>query len=451
MKKILCILLLLPHLLQAGSEDDNACHNLIDQMAIRTISEDELNDIRATSNPSSTWTKPLIIDNNNPNFANTNIYQFESDIIYNPGLKYTYPPTYSDYPAAIIVAKDNMTIDLNGFNLSLSPASTANFLTNSPTYGIAVYQGVKNLKIISSAPITRKGSITGFSGYAIYATGLLQSYNTYDIFLNYIKNLTIDNILITQNINGIYILNAVQVSITNTHIIYNFSSRPLFGVNFINVLNGFVELCRINQNYSFSDIIAINLRDTTNNQVNACEISSNRSIVDGNATGIKVSAVGGGLLSSIANTIENTNINRNLCSYTANKKSIGINITSGSLHNVINNCNADLHGNVPSSASPPSPLPVGIGIQLEDSDFNQINNNRCGYNSDYGISDTDTPSTSFFTKNFCALNLTANYSVIVPGTSGPIALPTIILSSGDLTAYTGAGPILSNLETLVPV
>ncbi|MDP3793107.1 MAG: hypothetical protein Q8Q89_05290, partial [bacterium] len=133
------------------------------------------------------------------------------------------------------------------------------------------------------------------------------------------------------------------------------------------------------------------------------------------------------------------------------KTSIGINIASGSLHNVIDSCNADLHGNVPSSASPPSPLPTGIGIQIDNSAFNQINSNRCGYNENYGISDTDSPSTSFFTKNFCALNLDANYNVIVPSTSGPIALPTLILSSGDLTSYTGAGPILSNLETLVPV
>ncbi|MDP3787767.1 MAG: hypothetical protein Q8Q60_00440, partial [Candidatus Chromulinivorax sp.] len=365
MKKIFCILLLLPHLLHAELEENSPCQNLTDHIGIRTISEDELNDIRATSNSGATWTQPLIIDSSNPNFTNNSLYQLESNIVYNPGLKYVYPSTYSDYPAAIIVAKDNMTIDLNGFNLSLSPASAANFLTNNPTYGIAVYQGVKNLKIISSGTLSQKGSITGFSGYAIYATGILQSYNTYDIFSNYIKNLTIDNILITQNINGIYVLNAIQVSITNTAVIYNFSARPLFGINFTNVLNGFIELCRINQNYSLSDIIAIILRDTTNAQVTDCEISSNRCIVDGNATGIKISAVGGGLLSSEGNSIKNCNINRNLCSYTASKTSIGINIASGSLHNVIDSCNADLHGNVPSSASPPSPLPTGIGIQID--------------------------------------------------------------------------------------
>lgn len=401
--------------------------------------------------PSSTWTQPLIIDNNNPAFNNTSVYQFQSNIVYNPGIRYTYPTTYTDYPAAIIVAKDNMTIDLNGFNLSLDPSSSPNFLTNSPTYGIAVYQGVKNLKIISSTAVNRKGSITGFSGYAIYAAGIIQNYNSYDINSNYIKNLVIDNLLITQNINGIYVLNAIQATISNTHLIYNFSPRALFAINFYNVLNGIIESCRINQNYTFSHVIGINLTNTVNGQVQSCQITANRSMQNGNSTGIKVAAVGSGLLLSTANSIENCDINRNTCSYTASRESIGIDLTAGSIHNIIENCSCALHGPIPSASPPPTPAIIGIGIRLDGSDFNQINSNRCGYNSTYGISDTNRASTSFFTRNFCALNLIANYNVMVPNPPGPtIPLPTIILSSGDLNGYTGAGPILSNLETSIP-
>lgn len=399
--------------------------------------------------PSSIWAQPLIIDNNNPEFNNKSVFKFEDNILYKPSAQYTYPIAYNSYPAAIIIAKDNVTIDLAGFSLSLDPSSASNFLTNNPIYGISVVPGVKNVKIISSSSLEQKGSIFGFSGFAIYIYGMTQSYNTYDVYSNMVKNIVINNLLITQNINGIYILNSLEASISNTNIIYNYSPRPLFGIYYSNVLNGHITSCRINQNFTFSDVCGIALQDTINITVQNCETNANRSVKNGNATGILIT--GSSSSSSSANELLNCHATRNLCAYLTGKKSIGFSINNGSFHNVIENCRAALCSHSPSYAGTPAPTipPQGIGFQLNGANSNQVFNNQAAYNDTYGFADSLLPSTSFWTKNMAILNILANYHVTLPSGSGTEPLPTLVLYLNDLDGFTGAGPQLVNIEVKV--
>lgn len=411
----------------------------------------------ANKRPQSVWTNPLIIDANNHDFDNLSVVKFTENIVYKPTPQYVYPSPYTYYQAAIIVAKDNVTIDLSGFNLSLDPSSAANFLTYNPTYGIAVYQGVKNLKIISSintsASNSIKGSISGFSGYAIYAYGITQSYNTYDIYSNYIKNLTIDNLLITQNINGIYILNGIQPTISNTNVIYNYSPRALFGIYLSNVLNGQIDTCKVNQNFSYSDVCGIYLQNTISFNVIDSEINFNKSLQNGDTTGVLIT--GNAPKSSLGNEIRNCNTTRNLCAYTATNKSVGINIQNISFYNVITGCRSALCSHSPlfPGATAPITPPTGIGIQINGGKSNQIFNNEATYNDTYGFSDTLLPaSASFWSKNTAALNGdgTNNYNVNVPTSTFPFVtpLPTTKIYLDNLDAVTGAGPLLVNIEVL---
>lgn len=460
MKKIFSIILLLPHILLTTSNHTNPEHDSDTQTMMHMIdtthndiSEDTFSSYPATRSALpphkpmvQTWTQPLIIDANNAAFANSSTFKFENNIIYNPGTKYTYPATYSDYPAAIIVAKDNMTIDLNGFNLSLDPASASNFLTNNPTYGIAIYQGVKNLKIISSSGPSQQGSITGFSGFAIYGTGVAQTYNSYDIYLNYIKNLTIDNLLITQNMNGIYILNGVNTTITNTNIVYNFSSRAVFGIFLVNVLDGLIDTCKANQNYSFVDVTGFCLQDTSNITVQNSQANANRSYKSGNVNGFVVSGSLLGTLSS-SNRVTNCIANRNLCSFVSGKKSVGFTINNKSHHNILENCISFYCGHVQAEGFAAT---FGIGFLLDDASFNQLHQNKSGYHDTYGYYDTATISSSFWTSNYGFFNTTANYNVTVPTSSGSAPLSTIVITPNDLNDYLGAGPILANISAELP-
>ncbi len=409
------------------------------------------------SQSSMIWKKPLIIDDNNHDFDNISEFTFSNNIIYKPDQNYTYPWMYNNYPAAIIVNKDNVTINLNGHNLSLDPSSAANFKMNSPIYGIAIYQGVKNLRIISSSPNghnekTHQGSITNFCGYAIYGSGSTQSYNSYDPYSNRIKNLMIDNLLITHNINGIFLENAITPNITNTNIIYNYSPRILYGIYYSNVLSGNIENCIINQNWSYLDVFGVYLQDTTNMSVSNCQASVNRSLKTGNATGFWL---GSSYLikgESSANTITNCTADRNLCSFSDNARSIGFHTTNLSHHNIITQNQSFNSGHTLQWPGIPNPttLPTGTGFQWDSSDFNQVSYNKAGYHLTYGFYDSAPISSSFFTANNSIFNL-INYHIIMPNlNASPGPLEVIVLLSNDVSAFTGAGPQLSNLSMITP-
>ena len=440
MKKIVLIILLLPSLIR--SEQQKIDTKIIN---IETIEQDTTNnrigDPIIPPKYHHVWTKPTIVDKNNHDYDDLSTIKLEGNVVYKPGLKYPYPSTYSSYPAAIIVAKDNMTIDLNGYTLSLDPTSAPNFLTNSPVYGIAVYRGVKNLKIISSSPLNQKGIITGFSDFAIYIDGLDESYNSYDIYSNRVKNVLIDNILITQNLNGIYVANALEITVSNTNLIYNYTARPFFGIYFSNILEGIIDNCKINLNSSFTDMHGINLEDTINVTVQNSQTNSNRSSQTGHAIGMQITQIN----DSSGNQILNCTSSGNLCASVNGQKSIGFNIDNQSHHNVIENCNAFLNSQVPGSG-----VTQGIGFQIDTGINNQIHKNKSGYNDTYGFYDTAVISTSFWTSNSGIFNGTSNYNIIVPTALGSTQLPRIVVTPDDLTAYLAAGPVLANISVELP-
>ncbi len=444
MKKILFIALLLSNFIEIKlhASDSN-------QPIIQEINGE--NNLRAdASKPTSTWMQPLIIDANNHQFDTIGTFKLSENITYKPASNYAYPPAYINYPAAIIIAKDNITIDLAGFTLSLSPSSS-NFLINKPIYGIAVLPGVKNVKIISTLSAEQKGCIFGFSGFAIYMLGTTTtSYGTYDIYANMIKNVIINNLLITQNMNGIYISNALEVSITNMSILYNFSPRILYGINFVNVLEGLIDSCKINQNYSYSDVYGICLQDTIGVVIENSATNLNQSTQYGDANGMNITA--STATTSHANQISNCTAHRNFCSFSTGKNSIGFSIDSQSHHNTIENCSSfgNSHSTTFGGAPAPVTYPQGIGFQLDSTNSNRIHNNKSGQHDTYGFYDTQAISTSFWTSNLAILNPTANYNITIPTHAGSQPLPTIVLSQNNLTAYTGTSPVLANIEVQVP-
>lgn len=406
-------------------------------------------------NKSITITKPIIIDSNNREFDGVNTFTFPCNIIYKPDPNYSTPFMYNNYTGAFIINKDNITIDFNGYNLSFDAPGTSNFMINNPTYGISIYQGVKNLRIISSSPnganhLTHKGSITNFTGYAIFGSGSAQSYNSYDVYSLRIKNLYIDNLLITQNKNGIYLENALNPTITNTNITYNYSPQIVYGIYFDNILDGLIDSCNMNQNWSYIDVYGMFLQDTTNLMVQNCQAGSNRSLKNGNATGILLTA-GTASTGSFDNIINNCTANRNLCANVSGRSSTGFHVNNLSRHNKLRECTSfhsgytDTPGITPQTTSPES-----IGFKFDSSNLNIISSCISGYQNTYGFLDTAGLSTSLYLKN-TAIYCGTNYEVRVPnrttGQAEPLAV--VRLYCNDTLESTGGGPDLVNYEMLL--
>ena len=429
-------------------QDDNSSQHLFTKAPTPTKPTD------APINPGNiiktmVITKPIIIDSNNREFDGISTFTFPCNIIYKPDPNYSTPFIYNNYTGAFIINKDNMTIDFNGYNLSFDAPSTSNFMINNQTYGIAIYQGVKNLKIISSSPNgssqpTHQGSITNFTGYAIFGSGSTQSYNSYDIYSLRIKNLLIDNLLITQNKNGIYLENAFNPTITNTNVIYNYSPQILYGIYFSNILNGLIDACNINQNWSYIDVYGIYLEDTTSLTVQNCQANSNMSLKSGNATGIKLTG-SAFLTASSDNFINNCIMNRNLCANFIGKSSIGLHVYQ-SERNVIQYCTSlnSGHTQTPAGLIPPTITPEGIGIKFQASNLNTVKNNTVGFHPNYGLQDTAAVSSCYFISN-TSMYCNINYDITVPDkTSGSSALKVINLYSNDTDSALGAGPLYAN-------
>lgn len=425
------------------SEDDSIPDNFIENEYSETY-----NGFRMDSNAiKSTWTEPLIIDDNNPQFKHTTTIRLKENIVFKPSPSYKYPANYSiSYPAAIIVAKSNVTIDLSGFTLSLDPSSASNFLTNQPLYGISIYSGVKNVKIISSGG---QGTIFGFSGYAIFGLGYPQG-SGYDPNGNLIQSLFIDNLILTQNISGIYLNHILQVSINNTNINYNYSPRPSFGIYLENANNGMIENCNVSQNTSYHDITGIYLFDTVNMIVKNCKVNFNAARRDGYATGIHIQ--GAILAKSVFNTITNCDTSNNLCGLVEGREARGILINGSTQHNIIINNTSfrNSYNTLFPGAVTPSINPIAYGIKVESGSNNQIDNNTCGFNDGYGFSDSLTPSQSFYQSNTALFNLTENYDITILGAIPPatISLPVVLVYPDDITNYNYQTPNLSNVSIL---
>jgi len=458
MKKMILILYFLTNIILSIEENQNLDNQEINQTEQINdtdsrpdedeIIEDEVienhSGFRMDSNTTmSTWTQPLIIDDNNPQFKHSSTIKFHENIVYKPSESYKYPPMYSiSYPAAIIVAKSNVTIDLSGFTLSLDPSSASNFLTNSPIYGISIYSGVKNVKIISSGG---KGTIFGFSGFAIFGLGYPRG-SGYDPHGNLIQTLFIDNLILTQNLSGIHLKGGLEVTIINTNINYNYSPRIAFGIYLERIRNGSIENCNISQNFSYHDITGIYLLDTSNFIVKNSMSIFNGSRKNGNATGIHIT---GGLLGgSIFNTITDCDTSNNLCGFIEGVVCSGILINGVTQHNIIKNCtsfrnsyNELFPGNIT-----PGIFPIAYGIRVESESKNQIRKNVCGFNSDYGFSDSVGPSQSFYSENIALFNATENYDVTIEDPGGTIPLPTVLVNPHNISAYNYETPILANIS-----
>lgn len=432
-KKIfLCIFLVQISILANDLEDEQSLEIIVssDENPTRV-------DIQKYEDP--IWFKPLIIDGNNHDFDIKNSFEFKQNVVYKPSSGYTYPYAYNNYCAAIIIAKDNITIDLHGYTLALDPASAPNFMVNNPTYGIAIMPGVKNTRIISTSPKEEKGCIFGFSGFGIFAYGNNLTFNNYDIYANYVKNLTIHNILVTQNINGICIANALETSIKDTNVIYNFSPRTLYGMYYLNVLSGTIDNCIMNQNFSYSDLYGLYLQDTLNIAVSNSKTSFNQTFKSGNIYGMYITA--STPTSSYGNQLYKCQASHNLCPL--DKSQIGFTINNHSHHNVIEQCSSVGNSDITSGFMP---LFTEIGFKIDTSNYNILDNNQAHSHSTYGFLDTAEISNSFYTRNFGILNST-NFNIMMPNHGGaPSALETILLYPNELTAYLASGPVLENIE-----
>ena len=417
-----------------------ASKNIIDPTYLPPLHE---NHVRSDNGESLTitWTEPIIINDKNP----IDVITFTNNVNYKPGKNYNYPSYYQNYPAAIIIDRNNVTIDLAGFNLSLDPSSATSFLVNNPTFGIAITAGTKNIKIISSSSLNSKGSISEFTGYAIYGLGSNQVFNSYDIYQNYIQNIEINNLLLTANASGIYLSDALQANITETNIVYNFSSRATYGIYYSNVLQSSIRNCNVNQNYSWINMIGMYLQDTINCSVINCQASYNRSLKNGDAIGIQLTATS--LLGSFVNTIFKCTANTNLSSYTTGKESIGFLINGHSHTNIISECQTFYNTHGPSFGSvPPLIGPKGYGIKIEQSNNNQVSKNLSGYHSHFGYLDISLISSSFFTNNVGIFNTVANYAVDIANGVGSEPLPVLEIYQNDLEVYNYQTPNFMNLS-----
>ncbi len=397
-----------------------------------------------TTNEITTLTAPIIIDDNNSNFTKSSKLIFSENVIFKPASNYNYNSTYRNYPAAIIVAKSNITIDLAGYALLLDQTTN----TSKTFHGIAIMPGVENVKIISTSSPENKGTITGFYGYGIYASGLTKNIAILNTFENNIKNLNIDNILLTENKSGLYINHAIRIKITDTNSIYNYATTNVYGMYISNLTDGLIKNCIINLNSSFLDVYGIYAFDTIGLMIETTQANFNKSNKTGNAYGIAIA--GSSIQTTCGNKISECKASANACALITGKESVGFLLATYSHHNVIEKSMALAQTYNPATIDAPtiSIYPKYYGIKIINSSYNQITENRCAYNS-YGFIDTAKFSTSCYIGNVSLLNKIANYAISVTNSENPNyprPLPRIALSIDDLVNNQLNLPVLMNIE-----
>lgn len=394
------------------------------------------------------WNSPLIIDASNHFFDTQSTVTLEEHVVFHPGATYTFPTDYVNYPAAIIIGKSNITIDLNGFNLSLDPRSASNFATNKPIHGISIMPGVQNVKIISSKQEGQTGTISHFSGYGIYGNGFSTQFNavaaqtTYNIHENLIQNVFIENLLLYGNLGGISLTNVLQTIINFVAVRYSFGNQDVYGIVFNKVFNGAIINSKINQNYSNQNVFGIAFIDTIGTSISHSAIDNNRSLFQ-NSTGILITS--SPLSLSRDNKIANCNVTGNTCANITGMQVIGINLVGG-LNDYIENCSVATNFYAPSLNPPLTPAET-YGIKLDTTTESVIFDNTVSFHGTCGIIDTARLSSSLFIRNIAIMNK-LNYSAQVSDgvTLGGVPLPTTIVYPGNLTAYAGGGPVWQNID-----
>ena len=395
------------------------------------------------------WDQPLIINDTDTQFTGVSVIRLQENIVYTPLA--TDVDGAGPY-AAIVIEKDNVTIDFFGFSLSLNDINIGDFDEDScpvctddidgvsTVHGIYIKPGVKNTRIISSMGEYSKGSIRDFTGFGILAEGESGAANK-------IEQLTVDNMLIADNFGGISVEEASEISITNTNAVSNCCLNVVYGFYFANVTDALISKCKSNTNCSCDDVYGMYIKDCIGITVQHCETSFNQSTLTGSSFGVAITASSS--TTTHSNTVSSCVANENLCSYVDGQQSVGFYLTGSSYNNLVENCTAlsNGHGAIPAGEDVPSPFPQGYGVKVESSNFNEIHGNKAGTNLSYGIFDSLAASTSIFTKNIAFYNTTENYSVNFKDSSGTTeALEVTTLFPGDLSAINTATSELVNIE-----
>lgn len=389
------------------------------------------------------WTQPFIISNDDPTFDHISVVRFQENIFYQPE---DSSISGSEENAAIIIRKDDTTIDLYGFTLALDSSEIGGLSATTVVHGIYIEPGVKNTKIISSAPHQTKGYITGFTGFGIFAEGTdSQTSDSCDIYTNKIKQVEINNLFIAENFNGISLNNVFQARINQSNVISNVSQTDSYGIYCSNSHDITINECKVNKNYSYQNMYGIYVKDCVGTSISNSEANFNESIQTGNTSGITIT--GSSASTCHANSIFNCQANANLSAYVSGVESIGIHLSDETFNNVIEQCSTFSNSyETASGASTPSTLPIGYGIKLDNSNHNQVHKNTSGNHLNYGFYDSLTGSTTIYTGNKALYNPTENYSIsFTTGTGATQPISTTIVYPGDLSARGTVSP-LDNIE-----
>lgn len=411
------------------------------------------------------WTHPLHIRNSDSRFDGVNIIRIKENIVFKPNANAACPEVPAQ--AAIIVEKDDMTIDLSGFAIVMDGQ---NLVPNPPTthpasscvdpgciaavHGIHIKPGVKNTRIISSQDQNThtRGSFKKFTGFGIYIEGgTTPQTKVEEVFIN--------NIRIYNCYNGIFAQHASNINVTRTEANNNFNYNTVYGMQFVDVSEIYIVGSQASSNISCNDVYGMYFEDTCNSLIEESETSKNRSTGTGSVYGMHVTATSP--TTSFTNTIRNCKVSSNLCSDDSSAECVGIFLGStdgssheGTAHNTIENCTI-MANNFSGDTSPPN----AHGIKHDHANFNEINNNKVGFNantapmgsSNSGIVDTSTTgSTNLFTSNVSFFNGyqgSDNYSIVFKKNNGGTQdFKATIIYAANLEGIATNTPTLGNLD-----
>jgi len=408
------------------------------------------------------WDHPLHITNSDTTFEGVNIIKLKENITFKPNANTTCPVTTQQ--AAIIVEKDDMTIDFSGFAIVMdgqklvpNPPATCTALSTCTdpgcipaVHGVHIKPGIKNTRIISTQSENThiRGSIKSFTGFGIYIEGDTGTSEQIDeVFVN--------NMRIYNCYNGIYAQHASHINITRTETNNNCNYNTVYGMQFMNVAELYIIGSQASSNQSCNNVYGIYMQDTSNAFVQDTETSRNMSsttTVIGSTYGIYVTATNS--TDSFANTIKDCKVSRNICADTANSECIGIYVGDDSAHNIIQS-NLVISNSFAGTTNSPN----AYGIRLNGSNFNEITENKVGSNANLATSGSSNPgisdslsagSTSLFTSNVSFFNGYQgkdNYNITFKSNVNETEnFSATIMYSANLEGISTTPPVLGNLD-----
>lgn len=353
--------------------------------------------------------------------------------------------------AAIVIGKDNVTIDMCGQTLYLDSSITATVI-----HGIYIKPGIKGTQIISSTQnVNYKGIVQDFTGYGINLIGTTGASTV-------VKHTNIDNVACSYNAQGIHAEFADNTSITNSGCIGNtHTTDSAYGIYMKDVNDTTINNVACNGNYSGKNAYGIYLENSVNATAENCTANANYSTATvagafGSSYGIHITSSGASTVSSSSNNLINCIANENY--HTSNtgvtdQESAGIILTkvtaasSTTEANNIENCTTRRNISKAGTAA----IALGYGIKLNTSDKNEIKSCVSSYNTTTGIIDLLSQSTSFFTSNLCfhnASNYNINFKVQLGTGTGTSQIRTVKIYVGDHIALENALQGYANIEII---